>query len=106
MSRDDQWRLGWVLGIGAEAALGRNWTARIEAFHYDLDSATYINASGNRTISVDANVVRAGRQLPLLSQPWPDGMTGRNFARIDLGVKYYRQNCRRCSKNTSRFRQL
>ena len=60
VSRDDQWRLGWVLGIGAEAALGRNWTARIEAFHYDLDSATYINASGNRTISVDANVVRAG----------------------------------------------
>ena len=60
VSRDDQWRLGWVLGIGAEAALGRNWTARIEAFHYDLGSATYINASGNRTISVDANVVRAG----------------------------------------------
>jgi outer membrane immunogenic protein len=60
ISRDDQWRLGWVLGIGAEAQLSRNWTARVEAFHYDLGSASYVIATGARRIDVDANVVRAG----------------------------------------------
>jgi outer membrane immunogenic protein len=60
LSRDDQWNLGWVLGIGAEAALSRNWTARVEAFHYDLGSSDYLLATGNRSVSVDGNVVRVG----------------------------------------------
>jgi outer membrane immunogenic protein len=35
---DDTWRSGWVVGLGAEADLGRSWTARLEAFHYDIGS--------------------------------------------------------------------
>jgi len=60
ISRDDQWNLGWVLGIGVEVALSRNWTARVEAFHYDLGSSDYVLATGNRSVSVDGNVIRAG----------------------------------------------
>jgi outer membrane immunogenic protein len=60
ISRDDQWNLGWVLGIGVEAALNHNWSARVEAFHYDLGSSSYVLATGNRKVDVDANVIRAG----------------------------------------------
>jgi outer membrane immunogenic protein len=60
VSRDDRWHLGWVLGVGAEAALTRNWTARVEAFYYDLGSKDYLIAGGHDSISVDATVVRAG----------------------------------------------
>jgi outer membrane immunogenic protein len=59
-SRDDQWSAGWVLGIGAEAALSRKWTARIEAFHYDLGRSNYLISGDMIPISVDATVLRAG----------------------------------------------
>ena len=60
LSQDDRWNVGWVLGIGAEVALGRNWTARVEAFHYDLGRAGYNVASGPTAISLTGTVVRAG----------------------------------------------
>jgi outer membrane immunogenic protein len=59
-SRDDQWNLGWVLGLGAEAALSRNWTARVEALYYDLGSSNYLIGGATRSIDVDAAVLRAG----------------------------------------------
>jgi outer membrane immunogenic protein len=58
-SRDDQWSAGWVLGIGAEAALSRTWTARIEAFHYDLGRSNYLISGDTIPISVDASILRA-----------------------------------------------
>ena len=39
---------------------GRSCSARIEAFHYDLGSSTYVLATGDRSIDVEANVLRAG----------------------------------------------
>jgi outer membrane immunogenic protein len=60
ISRDDQWQLGWVLGVGVEAALNRNWTARVEAFYYDLGSGDYVVAGGPDSIDVTATVLRAG----------------------------------------------
>ncbi len=60
VSRDDRWNLGWILGLGAEFALGRSWSARVEAFHYDLGNSTYVLATGNLSIDVEANVLRAG----------------------------------------------
>jgi outer membrane immunogenic protein len=46
----DTWRSGWVVGLGAEADLGRSWTARLEAFHYDI---------GSNDASFETNVLRA-----------------------------------------------
>jgi outer membrane immunogenic protein len=47
---EDAWRPGWVVGLGAEADLGRRWTARLEAFHYDI---------GSKDSAVESNVLRA-----------------------------------------------
>jgi outer membrane immunogenic protein len=47
---EDAWRPGWVVGLGAEADLGRRWTARLEAFHYDI---------GSNDSAVESNVLRA-----------------------------------------------
>lgn len=56
---DDNFGLGWVAGVGAEVALAKNWTARIEAFYYDLGEETY--ALGTATsIDMTSTVIRAG----------------------------------------------
>jgi outer membrane immunogenic protein len=47
---EDAWHRGWVVGLGAEADLGRRWTARLEAFHYDI---------GSNESAVESNVLRA-----------------------------------------------
>ncbi len=56
---DSSFATGWVIGVGAEAALSQNWTARIEAFYYDLGSDTYA-VSGTPNIGTDVTVLRAG----------------------------------------------
>ena len=45
------WHGGWIVGVGAELALGRSWTARLEAFHYDI---------GDNASEVESNGIRAG----------------------------------------------
>ncbi|MDQ0471727.1 outer membrane protein [Labrys wisconsinensis] len=57
---DDRWNAGWVAGIGAEVALSRNWTARIEAFHYDLGRADYELAGATASFALTGTLVRAG----------------------------------------------
>jgi hypothetical protein len=45
-SHDDQWQGGWVLGIGAEAQLARDWSARIQALRYDLGRRDLLLSAG------------------------------------------------------------
>ncbi len=61
----NQTRTGWTLGSGVEAALGGNWTGKIEYLYVDLGSqaGTYANAfAGTRAVSSDIreNIFRAG----------------------------------------------
>ncbi|HUI13217.1 MAG TPA: outer membrane beta-barrel protein [Xanthobacteraceae bacterium] len=62
----NQTRLGGAVGGGIEAALGRNWTGKLEYLYLDLgsQSATFFDPPAVRTATVTAafrdNVVRAG----------------------------------------------
>jgi outer membrane immunogenic protein len=62
----NQTRLGAALGGGLEAALGGNWTGKVEYLYLDLgsQSVTFLDPPGVRTATVAAtmrdNVVRAG----------------------------------------------
>jgi outer membrane immunogenic protein len=47
----ESWNGGWIVGVGAEVALGLSWTARLEAFHYDI---------GDHASEVESNGIRAG----------------------------------------------
>jgi outer membrane immunogenic protein len=50
---------GWVVGLGADYAITRNWSARLEYLHYDFGNTTYqLNVPHEVDIGVDA--VRAG----------------------------------------------
>jgi outer membrane immunogenic protein len=55
---DDVWTAGWVIGVGAEAILTANWTARIEAFYYDLGRDTF-NLGVPTSLDSDVTVLRA-----------------------------------------------
>jgi outer membrane immunogenic protein len=56
----DETRAGWVIGSGIEAALGGNWTGKIEYLYVDLANAS--NTIGPETVSsnVRENIFRAG----------------------------------------------
>lgn len=51
--------MGWVAGIGAEMAIAQNWTARVEALHYDLGSETY-SLPGAVDLGTSTTIIRAG----------------------------------------------
>ncbi len=55
---DDVWTAGWVIGVGAEAMLTANWTARIEAFYYDLGRDTF-SLGVPVSLDSDSTVLRA-----------------------------------------------
>jgi outer membrane immunogenic protein len=55
--------VGWTAGAGVEAALDRNWSAKLEYLHVDLGTATLMgSASGTPTLAVPVSndLVRAG----------------------------------------------
>lgn len=64
VSRDSKTHLGWVLGVGVEAAITPQITAKLEYLHVDLGTQTYRNdlrailIYANARISAD--IVRAG----------------------------------------------
>ncbi|MEW6639307.1 MAG: outer membrane beta-barrel protein [Pseudomonadota bacterium] len=62
--RTDQLRTGWTLGSGVEAALGGNWTGKIEYLYIDLGhmSDDFVLGGRGRTFSSDIreHVFRAG----------------------------------------------
>jgi outer membrane immunogenic protein len=50
---------GWVAGVGADVAITRKWSARLEYLHYDFGDTTYqLDAPHQVDISIDA--IRAG----------------------------------------------
>lgn len=51
---------GWTLGVGAEYAVDRNWSAKLEYLYVDLGSATYGTLAGPVVSGLDANILRAG----------------------------------------------
>jgi outer membrane immunogenic protein len=60
-------KTGWVLGGGVEAALGNNWTMKIEYLHLDLGSTSdtfvlpaFAPATMTATSNVRDNIFRAG----------------------------------------------
>jgi outer membrane immunogenic protein len=65
-------KAGWTAGAGVEAALGENWTARIEYLFVDLQNGTCNTAGScgldagapvvvaNDTVKFDANLIRVG----------------------------------------------
>jgi outer membrane immunogenic protein len=64
-----QSRWGWTAGGGIEAAIGRNWSLKVEYLFVGLQNATYIDppmttpAGGTivtRTVTMNDNVFRAG----------------------------------------------
>lgn len=63
-----EWRVGWTIGGGAEYAIDRNWTAKVEYLYYDLGKNSakgYFDAPFEEdTLSYSAefkgNIVRAG----------------------------------------------
>lgn len=57
--RDDQGHFGYVVGVGAEAMLTQNVSARVEFLHYGFSRETY-NAPGARRIGPQNNLLRFG----------------------------------------------
>jgi outer membrane immunogenic protein len=70
---NSQTPVGWVAGVGAEWGFARNWTARVEYLHLDVEGATWSfvspigpgGAAGTNTFTVNENrltidTVRAG----------------------------------------------
>ncbi len=62
-----EWRVGWVVGAGIEAALGgsRNWTGKIEYLYVDLGKQTIntVDIDGDRftvTNRIRDNILRVG----------------------------------------------
>lgn len=51
---------GWTLGVGAEAAIDRNWSMRAEYLYVDLGSTTFPTFVGPVATGLDANILRAG----------------------------------------------
>jgi len=51
---------GWTLGLGAEYAVDRNWSARLEYLYVDLGTATYGTLAGPIVSGLDTNILRAG----------------------------------------------
>ncbi|MBR1221020.1 porin family protein [Bradyrhizobium sp. U87765 SZCCT0131] len=62
--QNEQTRTGWTLGSGVEAALGGNWTGKIEYLYVDLGrtSDTFVLGGATRVLSSDIreHVFRAG----------------------------------------------
>ncbi len=49
---------GWTVGVGAEFALNRNWSAKVEYLYYDLSSSNFTITGWNH--GFQSNVVRVG----------------------------------------------
>ncbi|MFZ4808637.1 MAG: outer membrane protein [Hyphomicrobiaceae bacterium] len=58
--KDDGVRAGFAFGVGAEYAIDRAWTARIEAIGYALGSEEVKLAGQKRDVSLDHGSVRLG----------------------------------------------
>ena len=55
--------VSWTAGAGVEVGINRNWSAKVEYLHIDLDTATFMGAaSGTSTLAVPVTneLVRAG----------------------------------------------
>ena len=47
---DSSTHAGWVVGVGAEMALDKNWTLRVDGSYIDLGGKIYrVNRSGNNS---------------------------------------------------------
>jgi outer membrane immunogenic protein len=58
---DSKTKFGWTIGAGVEAALGRNWSAKLEYLYLDLGSVTFFETSGTPVTSkITDHIVRVG----------------------------------------------
>jgi outer membrane immunogenic protein len=57
-----EFRAGWTLGAGVEAAFAPNWTVKLEYLYVDLGKAHYFDIVPGvpETVSFNTNIVRAG----------------------------------------------
>ena len=52
-----EWRNGWTIGGGIEAALNRNWSARVEYLYLDFGSANHAwTLAGLPTVNDNARI--------------------------------------------------
>jgi outer membrane immunogenic protein len=58
----NDWRAGWTVGAGVEAAIAPNWTAKLEYLHVDLGNGQVFNIVPGiaESVSFKADIVRAG----------------------------------------------
>jgi outer membrane immunogenic protein len=59
-SSGNKLRSGWTFGSGVEAALGGNWTGKIEYLYLDLDNKTDTFAGQTLNTEIRENIFRAG----------------------------------------------
>ncbi len=55
---NEQTHLGWTIGLGVEAMIAPNVTARLEYLYADLGRETYATVNGPVRVGFDANIVR------------------------------------------------
>lgn len=83
-------RSGWTWGSGVEAALGGNWTGKIEYLYVDLGDRTDVFAGGAQAIRTDLreNIFRVGlnyriggnsNYMPTVAANWNGFYLGGNF---------------------------
>ena len=61
IASESHWHVGWAAGGGLEAALDRNWTARVEYLHNSLGNETYSIAG--TAVRLEGSTVRVGLNL-------------------------------------------
>ena len=49
---------GWTAGVGVEAAVWGNWTARVEYLYVDLGSSSFVLDGNNH--GIQSNLLRVG----------------------------------------------
>lgn len=55
-----QTHIGWTAGLGVEAMIAPNWTARIEYLYVDLGKETYQTVGLPVRTGIDASIIRMG----------------------------------------------
>jgi outer membrane immunogenic protein len=86
----DRMQSGWVVGSGVEAALGGNWTGKIEYLYLDLGNKTdtaALFATAPINSEIRENIFRAGLNYRIGGQPYAP-VVAANWAGFYLGGNF------------------
>ncbi len=85
-------RTGWTFGSGVEAALGGNWTGKIEYLYLDLgtQSGVYTTGGATRTFSSDIreNIFRVGLNYRIGGKPAYAAVAAANWSGFYAGGNF------------------